>query len=260
VSTMTCVACVGVGLCLPPSVQMNFLFPSFSTNEGEITRTPLRCGGDECDADSLSLLIHTYIHRHTSMYDCLFAFLSILDSWWPNSDSLSLLIQSYIPTCILGCVCMYIHVLVLYVFPSIPYSWWSNSLFFLDLGRLICRKTSCRSFHPAFLPGFHRFSECVCFSWLSTEILCLSESVDFLSLLDMFLPVFLVLLVFVCLCHGVHRQTNRHNREIKEIVQAHTRVRTRAEVTRTRLSCGGGECDADLLSLLIHTYIHRHTS
>ena len=30
---------------------------------------------------------------------------------------------------------------------------------------------------------------------MSTEILCLSESVDVLSLLDMYLPVFLVLLV-----------------------------------------------------------------
>jgi hypothetical protein len=30
----------------------------------------------------------------------------------------------------------------------------------------------------------------VCFSWLSTEILCLSESVDFLSLLDLYLPLF----------------------------------------------------------------------
>jgi hypothetical protein len=79
----------------------------------EITRTPLGCGGDECDADSLSLLIHTHIHRHTSMHVCLFAFLSIPYIWWPNCDSLSLLIQSYIPTCILVCLCMYIFVLVL---------------------------------------------------------------------------------------------------------------------------------------------------
>ena len=41
----------------------------------EITRTLLSCGGDECDADSLSLLI-----------------------------------QSYIPTCILVCVCVYIFI------------------------------------------------------------------------------------------------------------------------------------------------------
>ncbi len=83
---------------------------------GEITRTPLSCGGDECDADSLSLLIHTYIHRHTSMDVCLLAFLSIPDSWLPNSDSLSLLMQSYMTTCILVCVCMYIYVLFLVCF------------------------------------------------------------------------------------------------------------------------------------------------
>ncbi len=61
----------------------------------EITRTPLSCDGDECDADSLSLLIHIYIHRHTSMHVCLLTFLSLPDSWLPNSDSLSLLIKSY---------------------------------------------------------------------------------------------------------------------------------------------------------------------
>jgi hypothetical protein len=70
----------------------------------------------ECDADSLSLLIHTNKHRHTSMHVCLFAFLSILDSWLPNSDSLSLLIQSYIPTCIRVFLFMYIFVLFLFVF------------------------------------------------------------------------------------------------------------------------------------------------
>ena len=42
------------------------------------------------------------------MHVCLFSFLSIPESWWPNSDSLALLIQSYIPTCILVvCVCVY---------------------------------------------------------------------------------------------------------------------------------------------------------
>jgi hypothetical protein len=56
--------------------------------------------------------------------------------------------------------------------------------------------------------------------------MCLSESVDFLSLLDMYWPVFLVC-VCVCLCHGVHRQTNRHSRDISEIVRAHTRARER---------------------------------
>ncbi len=48
------------------------------------------------------------------------------------------------------------------------------------------------------MPDFHRFGECACFSWLSTVILCLSASVDSLSLLDMYLPVFSVLLVCVC--------------------------------------------------------------
>jgi hypothetical protein len=95
-------------------------------------------------------------------------------------------------------------------------------------------------------------------------MLCLSESVDFLSFLDMYLPVFVVLCVCVCVCvcvcHGVHRQTNRHSREISEIVPAHTRAHTHAEITRTPLSCGGDECDADALSLLMHTYTHRDTS
>ncbi len=61
----------------------------------ESTRTPLSCGGDECDADSLSLLrqsyIQTYIHcvcacRYS--YICLFAFLSIPDSCLPDSPFL----------------------------------------------------------------------------------------------------------------------------------------------------------------------------
>jgi hypothetical protein len=89
--------------------------------------------------------------------------------------------------------------------------------------------------------------------------LCFSESVEFLSFLDMYLPVFLVLLacvcVCVCLCHGVHRQTNRHSGEICEAVPAHTRSHAHAEITRTPLSCGGDECDADSLSLLRQSYI-----
>ena len=56
-------------------------------------------------------------------------------------------------------------------------------------------------------------------------------------------------------CHGVHWQTNRHSREISEIVPARTRAHTHAEITQTPLSCGGDECDVDSLSLLIHTYI-----
>ena len=90
----------------------------------EITRTPLSCGGDECDADSLSLLM-----------------------------------QSYIPTCILVCLCR--HIFVIHFPLSIPDSWWPNSLFLLDTGILICPTTSCRPCHPAFLPGFHRLGVCV---------------------------------------------------------------------------------------------------
>ncbi len=78
----------------------------------------------------------------------------------------------------------------------------------------------------------------------------------------MYLPVFLVLLVCLCvfLCQGVHRQTNRHSRESSEIVPARTHAHTQVEITCTPLSCGNDECDADSLSLLIHTYIHRGTS
>jgi hypothetical protein len=129
----------------------------------EITRTPLSCGVDECDADSLSLRIHMYIHRHTSMHDCLFAFLSIPDRWWPHSDSLSLLIQS-------------IFVLFCFVLLSIPYSWLPNSLFLLDTGFLICPTTSCRPCHRTFFTGCTHFSECACFAWLSTFILCLRHT------------------------------------------------------------------------------------
>ncbi len=147
----------------------------------EITRTRLSCGGDECEADALSLRMHMYIQRHTSMHLCLFAFLSLPDSWWPNSDSLSLLMESYISTCVLAFLCLYVFVLVWFVFLSIPCSWFPNSLFLLDTGCFICTTTSCRPCHQAFLPGFHRFSKCACCMWLSTEILCLSESVDCLS-------------------------------------------------------------------------------
>ena len=160
------------------------------------------------------------------MHVCLFAFLSIPDSWLPTSDSVSLLIQSYITTCILVCLCIYLF-FFLFVFLSISYSWLPNSLFLLDAGLFLCTTTRCQPCHPTFLPGFHRFSKCVCSSWPSTEILCFSESVEFLSLLDMSLPVFLVLLLCcfcVFLCDGV--QTNMHSIEISEIVPAHTRVRT----------------------------------
>jgi hypothetical protein len=132
------------------------------------------------------------------MHVCLFAFMSKLYNWFPNSDSLSLLIQSYIPTCVLVCLCMYIFDLFLFVLLSIPYSWLPNSLFLLDTVGFFWTATSCRPCRRTFLPGF-RLRECASFSWLS-------ESVDFLSSLDMYLLVFLVLLVClcVCLCHGVN--------------------------------------------------------
>jgi hypothetical protein len=154
----------------------------------EIIHTPLRCGGDECDADSLSLLIYTHIHRHTSMHVCLLAFVRMPDRWLPNSDSLSLRSSynhSYQHAYL--CVCVRIY---LFFFFFLSRRWLPNALFLLNTGRFICTTTSCRPCHPAFLPGFPRLGECVCFSWLSTEIMCLSESFDFLSLLDMYLPVF----------------------------------------------------------------------
>ncbi len=112
----------------------------------EITRTPLSCGGDECDADSLSLLRQSYIQTsilcvciyiYIYLYICcLFAFLSILDSCLPP-----------------------------------------NSLLLLDTGGFLCTPTSRRPFHPAFLPGFHRFSECV-FLVAVYRALCFSVSVE----------------------------------------------------------------------------------
>ncbi len=135
-----------------------------------------------------------------SEYVCLFAFLSIPDSWLPITD-FSLLIQSYTPTCVLVCLCL----CTFFFWVSIPCSWLPNSLFLLDTGILFWITTSCQPCQRTFLPVFHRFSECACFTWLSTETLCLSESVDFLSLLDMCWPVFLVLLVCVCVCVLVSR-------------------------------------------------------
>ncbi len=121
---------------------------------------------------SRSSYTHTYTGTQvTSVRVCLFAFLSIPDSWLPNSHSLSLLIQSHIPTCIPVCLCVYIFVLFLFVCFSEStlqldqlLSWLRNSLFLLDTGGFICPATSCRPCQRTFLPGFHRFSECVCLS------------------------------------------------------------------------------------------------
>jgi hypothetical protein len=45
--------------------------------EAEITHAPLNCGGDEFDADALSLLmhIHTNMHASVSVYVCICYFL-----------------------------------------------------------------------------------------------------------------------------------------------------------------------------------------
>jgi hypothetical protein len=45
----------------------------------------------------------------------------------------------------------------------------ANSLLLLDTGGFSFPTTSCRPCHPTFLPGFHCFCECACFSWLFTE-------------------------------------------------------------------------------------------
>ncbi len=161
------------------------------------------------------------------MHVCLFAFLIIPDSWWPNSDSLSLLIQSYIPTCILVCLCMYIFVLFCFVLVSIPYSWLPNSLFLLDTGSLVWTATSCRPCHPAFLLGFFCLGKCACFSWLSTEILCWSAGIDFPSLLDIYVPVFLVELVCVredvfCVTVVTGREWMSFNSHLKKISVVHS--------------------------------------
>jgi hypothetical protein len=107
------------------------------------------------------------------------------------------------------CVCMYLFFFSEAFFLSVPYSWWPNSLFLVDTGVLICTTTSCRPWKPEFLTGFHCFRECVCFLWLGTEIVCSSESVGVLSLLDLYLSVFAVLLVCVCVCVCVTMCTGR---------------------------------------------------
>ena len=67
--------------------------PAVSTHartHAEITRTPLSCGGDECDANSLSLLRQSYKHAYLCtcvcihiFFFCLFACLSEPDSCLP---------------------------------------------------------------------------------------------------------------------------------------------------------------------------------
>ena len=56
---------------------------------------------------------------------------------------------------------VYMFVICLFAFLSIPFSWLPNSLCHLHAGRFICPTTSFRPCHRTFLPGFHRFRECV---------------------------------------------------------------------------------------------------
>ena len=141
-----------------------------------------------------ALAPYTHIHTqtHSSMFVCL--------SFWVYLTAGCLTLIRYRSS--YNCVTVYAYICYfLFVFLSIPYRWLPDSLFLLATGGFIWCTTSCRSFRRIFLPDFHRFSECACFTWLSTEILCLSASVDFLSLLDMYL-------------------------RISEIVLAHTRAHT----------------------------------
>jgi hypothetical protein len=128
-------------ICLSTFMSMHDSCQHTHARTAEITRTHLSCHGDECDADSLSLLRQSYIH-----------------------------------TRILVCLCVYIYIFVCFAFLSIPDSCLANSVFLLDTGDFGCTTTSCRPWQPTFLPGFHRFSECVCFGVY--KVLCLSESVE----------------------------------------------------------------------------------
>jgi hypothetical protein len=119
-------------------------------------------------------------------------------SWLAASDSLSLLVQTYIPTCLLVCVCMYMFVLSLFAFLSIPLvylcvcvyvhtwvrvsvfvfsffvccseetpcSWLPHSLFLLDLGDFSCPTTCCLFFFCLFFWAVNPTAGCLtpCFS------------------------------------------------------------------------------------------------
>ena len=135
------------------------------------------CGGDECDADSFSLLtracacIRAYLFPFlsvkrqadlclTNVYERLcFLFVHFYE------HARQLLPHTIIHTYI--CVCIFI--CCLFAFLSIPDSCLPNSLFLLDTGILCCPTTSCRPSQPALLRGFHRLREFACFSWLFTQ-------------------------------------------------------------------------------------------
>ena len=58
-----------------------------------------------------------------------------------------------------------------------------------------------------------------CFLWMGAEILCSSESVKVLSLLDMYLPVFLVLCLCVCVCVCVTVCTGRQTDTVERLAK-----------------------------------------
>ncbi len=164
-------------------------------------------------------IIHTYVHTSVYVYTYIcYLFACFYEYTWQLVGQLWFTVAPHtiIHTNMHAFVCMYVYMYIYTYFVLFrPYSWLPNSLFLLDTGGLVWPSTSCRPCRLTSLPGSHRLGECSCLSWLITEILYFSESVDFLSLLDMYWPVLLVLLVCVCvrLCHGGHRQTNRHSSE-----------------------------------------------
>jgi hypothetical protein len=110
------------------------------------------------------------------MHVCLFCFFRISDSWLPNSYLVSF-VYNHTSEHVYVCADVSVYVYNFFSLWVLAYSSWPNSMFLLNTGPFICTATSCRTCHRVFLQAFHRLSECACFSWLSTEILCLSECV-----------------------------------------------------------------------------------
>ena len=158
------------------------------------------------------------MHTQTHEYACLFAwFLEIPDSWLSNSDSLSLLIQSCIPTCN-TCVRVYVYICS-FVFPWVlGYSW-----LYLTAGGLILYfssiQVSLSEQQPVVDPANRRF--CRAFiAWVSVRVfrgrvLRYRTWVQVLILCHFSTCICLCFKCFLCecvfWCHGVHRQTNRHS-------------------------------------------------
>ncbi len=127
------------------------------------------------------------------------------------------------------------------------------SLFLLDTGVFRCPTTSCRPCHPTFLPGFHLFSECVCFLWLCTECCAWVKVLNVCVSVYVWVYMTAVWPNIKCLLHmdrtsglyiqawvhtDVHAQTDteRHSGWIGEIVAAHALAHV--VYTRTPLRCG----------------------